>query len=191
MTAVSKVEGASRRKASGIASLMTFAFAIVAVAIIAVCMGIMSADDSSADPTVVTLVIEGGEGTDGAGTVEVDAKRLTVTTAPALTGYMVEGYYIDPELQHKIAQNNGILYSNINYDDKDWTNNSGQWINTDSPVTIYTKWKLGYYNAYFMKGYVYVDIKVVEYGAEIPLPDDPTEDGFIFNGWETEKDHIR
>ncbi len=181
MTAVTRVDGASRRKASGIASLMTFAFAIAAVAIIAVCMGIMSADDSSADPTVVTLEIEGGEGTDGAGTVEVDANKITVSTTPTRTGYAIEGYYTDEGCNSKFADKNGNIIKDVD----GWTL-SGRWVKTESPTTIYVKWKIGEYTIQFWDDGVFIDSIVVEYGSDITArvaQMTPNRDGFNFTGW--------
>ena len=189
MTIPDRTEKFSHRKASNLARLMTFTFAIIAVAILALCIGVLSADDSSADPTI-ELVIEAGDGTDGTGSVELEGSTITVLTPPTKTGYYVEGYYTDAECttSNKIAGSNGkLLKLNV----QDWTD-GGKWIKeSDEPVTIYVKWNIEWYTIWFKKSnYVIHDSFTRAYGADITADveniETPTNDGFIFTGWDPE-----
>ena len=74
---------------------------------------------------------------DGLATITSTHTKLSISPAPsAREGYMIEGYYAEPECTIKVADNNGNLMASVtNYTDAD-----GKWIGGET--ILYTKWQV-------------------------------------------------
>ncbi|MBO5518853.1 MAG: leucine-rich repeat protein [Candidatus Methanomethylophilus sp.] len=83
---------------------------------------------------IVDVTLEGVEGTDGTARA-VFGGYLTDVTAPARTGYEVEGYYTDSARTQKVVDGNGDLIAGIS----GYTDANGKWIKEEN-FTLYTKW---------------------------------------------------
>lgn len=74
---------------------------------------------------------------DGFATITSTYTKLSISPAPsAREGYMIEGYYAEPECTIKVADNNGNLMADVT----NYTDAYGKWIGGET--TLYAKWQV-------------------------------------------------
>ena len=121
---------------------------------------------------------------DGFATITSTYTKLSISPAPsAREGYMIEGYYLEPECTNKVADDKGNLVDNVtNYTDAD-----GKWIGGET--TLYTKWKGRTYTVTLDDngGSGGSGIITATYGSPMPAITLPTRTGYTFNGYWTGK----
>ena len=121
---------------------------------------------------------------DGLATITSTYTKLSISPAPsAREGYMIEGYYAEPECTIKVADNNGNLMANVtNYTDAD-----GKWIGGET--TLYTKWTGRTYTVTLDDngGSGGSGTITATYGSPMPVIILPTRTGYTFNGYWTGK----
>lgn len=135
-----------------------------------------------ADTYSITLDKKEGT-TDGTATATEMGSTLDITLAPTYAGHSVEGYYAETGRTTKIANANGSLIANKS----GYTDGSGKWINTTSPLTLYTKWTL---NSHILTwnldggsiSAAGTPAGTVAYGTELVAPT-VTRTGYTFNAW--------
>ena len=145
--------------------------------------------------------IEGGDGSDGTYTATYDATTIAINTAPALSGYDIEGYYTESTLNNKIATPNNDGTATLTKDfvraETRYTDTDGKWVYPGAP-TLYAKWVAKSYtitlnqqggsdgSPYFTvtmnsNNYKYGDGKADEMTK-------PTKTGYTFRGYYTAVD---
>ncbi len=83
-----------------------------------------------------------GGGTDGSVTVFYNQTSVSLLSAPAWTGYHVEGYYAEVGCTNKVMEANGTLVNYSGYV------SDGKWIKGDA-TTLYAKWEANTYTVRF------------------------------------------
>ncbi len=131
-----------------------------------------------------SITLDKKEGTaDGTAVATEMGSALDITLAPTYAGHSVEGYYAETGLTTKIAGADGTLLTGKS----GYTDGSGKWTNTTSPLTLYTKWTVNSHTltwntdgdaltGSYTKG-------TVAYGTSIVTPDTPTKTGYTFKAW--------
>lgn len=135
-----------------------------------------------ADTYSITLDKKEGT-TDGTATATEMGSTLDITLAPTYAGHSVEGYYAETGRTTKIANANGSLIANKS----GYTDGSGKWINTTSPLTLYTKWTL---NSHILTwnldggsiSAAGTPAGTIAYGTALVAPT-VTKTGYTFNAW--------
>ena len=131
-----------------------------------------------------SITLEKKEGTtDGTAVATEMGNALDITIAPVYAGHSVEGYYAETGLTTKIANANGTLIAGKS----GYTDGSGKWINTTSPLTLYTKWTL---NSHILTwnldggsiSAAGTPAGTIAYGTELVAPT-VTKTGYTFNAW--------
>ena len=121
---------------------------------------------------------------DGFATITSTYTKLSISPAPsAREGYMIEGYYLEPECTNKVADDQGNLVDNVtNYTDAD-----GKWIGGET--TLYTKWIGREYTVTLDDngGSGGSGTITATYGSPMPAITLPTRTGYTFNGYWTGK----
>ena len=140
---------------------------------------------SSAGYTI-TLDKNGGS-TDGTGTVAADATSVTISTAPAKTGYEPEGYYTTSACSTKIATAAGVLQPSITVSSTAWTNASSQW-KKGGAATFFTKWTAKTYDVTLDRNGATTGSTSVTmtYDSNTHTAiTNPSKDGYVFGGYWT------
>ena len=121
---------------------------------------------------------------DGLASITSTHTKLSISPAPsAREGYMIEGYYAEPECTIKVADNNGNLMASVtNYTDAD-----GKWIGGET--ILYTKWTGRTYTVTLDDngGSGGSGTITATYGSPMPVITLPTRTGYTFNGYWTGK----
>ncbi len=93
--------------------------------------------------TAANNLDKNGGDSHGQYTATYDATTIAISTAPAKTGYDVEGYYKEAECTNKIADADGVLIASTDYTDvsSHWTSTSNQ--------TLYAQWSPNTYTISF------------------------------------------
>ena len=134
----------------------------------------------------ITLNKNGGS-TDGSGTVVADATSVTISTAPAKTGYEPEGYYTTSDCATKIATAAGALQPDITVSATTWTNGSSQW-KKGGAATFYTNWRAKTYDVTLDRNGATTGSTSVTmtYDSNTHTAiTNPTKDGYVFGGYWT------
>ena len=134
----------------------------------------------------ITLDKNGGS-TDGTGTVAADATSVTISTAPARTGYEPEGYYTTSDCATKIATTAGVLQPSISVGGNTWTNASSQW-KKGGAATFYTNWRAKTYDVTLDRNGATTGSTSVTmtYDSNTHTAiTNPTKDGYVFGGYWT------
>ena len=134
-------------------------------------------------PHTYSIVLDKKEGSaDGSATATEMGTSLTDIVAPTRTGYSIEGYYAETGRTTKIVNANGTLVS----DKAGYTDATGHWINTTSPLTLYTQWNIITYNLTYENLNGASNSNPATYQvttATINLADPGSRTGYMFTGW--------
>ena len=135
-----------------------------------------------ADTYSITLDKKEGT-TDGAAVATEMGSALDITLAPTYAGHSVEGYYAETGRTTKIANADGSLIANKS----GYTDGSGKWINTTSPLTLYTNWTLNSHTLTWNLDGGAISVAgtaagTVAYGTALVAPT-VTKTGYTFNAW--------
>ena len=135
-----------------------------------------------ADSYSITLDKKEGT-TDGTAVATEMGSTLDITLAPTYAGHSVEGYYAETGLTTKIAGAYGTLLAGKS----GYTDGSGKWINTTSPLTLYTKWTLNSHTLTWNLDGGSISAAgtpagTIAYGTELVAPT-VTKTGYQFNVW--------
>ena len=129
------------------------------------------------------ITLDKKEGTtDGSATATEMGTSLTDIVAPTRTGYSIEGYYAETGRTTKIVNANGTLVS----DKAGYTDATGHWINTTSPLTLYTQWNIITYNLTYENLNGASNSNPATYQVTtvtIVLADPGSRTGYTFAGW--------
>ena len=129
---------------------------------------------------------------DGSATIVATHTSFTSFIAPAArAGYVIEGYYAEPECNTKVVNSDGTLISNVpNYTDAD-----GKWIGEDVDV-LYTKWIEVFTVTYdpngATSGTAPVDNNYYQIGGKVYVlgSNDLQKENYAFGGWNTQADGL-
>ena len=135
-----------------------------------------------ADTYSITLDKKEGT-TDGTAVATEMGSTLDITLAPTYAGHSVEGYYGETGRTTKIANADGSLIANKS----GYTDGSGKWINTTSPLTLYTNWTLNSHTLTWNLDGGSISVAgtaagTVAYGTALVAPT-VTKTGYTFNAW--------
>lgn len=127
---------------------------------------------------------------DGYATITSTHTAFSAFNAPAArAGYVIEGYYAEPECNTKVVNSDGTLISNVpNYTDAD-----GKWIGEDVDV-LYTKWIEVFTVTYnpngATSGTAPVDNRYYKEGEKVYVlgSNDLQKENYAFGGWNTQAD---
>ncbi|MBQ3735386.1 MAG: InlB B-repeat-containing protein, partial [Candidatus Methanomethylophilaceae archaeon] len=134
----------------------------------------------TANEYTVTLDKNGGDSA-GSATVTFDSKPMTIGTAPARTGYHVDGYYTAAAQGTKVANADGTLIASVS----GYTDASGNWIKAED-TTLYAYWAGNTYNLVLDKNRGETDgSATVVYGSRtISISVVPTMTGCQIRGYD-------
>jgi len=131
-----------------------------------------------------SIMLDKKEGTtDGTAVATEQGTSLNITLAPTYAGHSVEGYYAETGRTTKIADANGSLIANKS----GYTDGSGKWINTTSPLTLYTNWTLNSHTLTWNLDGGSISAAgtpagTIAYGTALVAPT-VTKTGYTFNAW--------
>lgn len=131
--------------------------------------------------TVITLNANGGSGGSSSVTATHGSSTIPSFTAPTRTGYALQGWYTTAGGGSRVLFKGGTTAGSVS----GYTDGSGNWIYTESTLTLYAHWTANTYKVTFdqQSGSGGSANVTATYNAAMPSATMPTRTGYDFNGY--------